>query len=157
MKKKCSAIQSCIFRSDFLQNPYFNKQNGKRGNDLDQFQNGFDNSDEVNDGYRNGIHDADDEKLPLQNSYHQDEPTVTQLCYNPELNSKRPASQILMDDMKETERKNPKNRTTASEKVSLNFVQEISSKLHMYGRRLRYLCNMYVHSVSVYKKRHMYT
>ena len=94
---------------------------------MDQFQNGFiDNSDEVNDGYSNGIHDADDEKLPLQNSYHQDEPTVTQLCHklchNPELNSKRPASQILMDDMKETERKNPKNRTIASEKVSANFV-----------------------------------
>ena len=94
---------------------------------MDQFQNGFiDNSDEVNDGYSNGIHDADDEKLPLQNSYHQDEPTVTQfvhkLCHNPELNSKRPASQILKDDMKETERKNPKNRTIASEKVSANFV-----------------------------------
>ena len=29
-----------------------NKQNGKRGNDFHQFQNGFDNSDEVNDGYR---------------------------------------------------------------------------------------------------------
>jgi len=91
-----------------------NKQNGKRGNDLNQFQNGFDNSDEVNDGYKNGVHDADDERLPLQNSYNQDEPTVTQLCYNPELNSKRPASQILMDDMKETERK---NRPIVSEKV----------------------------------------
>jgi len=94
-----------------------NKQNGKRGNDFNQFQNGFDNSDEVNDGYKNGVHDADNEKLSLQNSYNQDEPTVTQLCYNPELNSKRPASQILMDDMKETERKNPKNRPIASEKV----------------------------------------
>ena len=96
-----------------------NKQNGKRGNDLNQFQNGFDNSDEVNDGYKNGVHDADDERLPLQNSYNQDEPTVTQLCYNPELNSKRPASQILMDDMKETERK---NRPIVSEKVSANFI-----------------------------------
>jgi len=91
-----------------------NKQNGKRGNDLNEFQNGFDNSDEVNDGYKNGVHDADDERLPLQNFYNQDEPTVTQLCYNPELNSKRPASQILMDDMKETERK---NRSIVSEKV----------------------------------------
>jgi len=91
-----------------------NKQNGKRGNDLNEFQNGFDNSDEVNDGYKNGVHDADDERLPLQNFYNQDEPTVTQLCYNPELNSKRPASQILMDDMKETERK---NRPIVSEKV----------------------------------------
>ena len=121
-EKKGQLVRVSFLRSDFLQNPYFNKQNGKRGNDLDQFQNGLDNSDEVNDGYRNGIHDADDEKLPLQNSYHQDEPTVTQLCYNSELNSKRPASQILMDDMKETERKNPKNRTIASEKVSANFV-----------------------------------
>ena len=90
---------------------------------MDQFQNGFiDNSDEVNYGCSNGIHDADNEKLPLQNSYHQDEPTVTQLCHNPELNSKRPASQILMDDMKETERKNPKNRPIPSEKVSAIFL-----------------------------------
>ena len=98
------------------------EQNGKRGNVLNQFQNGFDNSDEVNDGYKNGVHNADDERLPLQNSYNQDEPTVTQLCYNRELNSNRPASQILMDDLKETERKNPKNRPIASEKVSANFV-----------------------------------
>ena len=52
VEKSVQLVRGSSFWNDLLQNPYFNKQNGKRGNDLDQFQNGFDNSDEVNDGYR---------------------------------------------------------------------------------------------------------